>query len=156
MKLYASQLNPPPPLHFPKNPKPTKSHHFTPPQLPPKPPKFKLAPKNTTVPSHLLLEAPPKWVLLGGASLSFGLLLLLFGPQQAWAFGPDGPLLEEFWDNMRRYALYTLTVSTGALYTVFQPIVELLKNPITAILILLIVVGSGFLVSQVGMPRKEK
>nr|CAD1832324.1 unnamed protein product [Ananas comosus var. bracteatus] len=85
----------------------------------------------------------------GGASLSFGLLLLLIGPQQAWAFGPDGPLVEEFWDNMRRYALYTLTVSTGALYTVFQPIVQLLKNPVTAILILLIVVGSGFLVSQI-------
>ncbi|KAL5198611.1 hypothetical protein ABZP36_002123 [Zizania latifolia] len=40
-------------------------------------------------------------------------------------------------------------VSTGVAYTVLQPIVERLKNPVTALLILAVVAGSGFLVSQV-------
>ncbi|KAH7545366.1 hypothetical protein FEM48_Zijuj01G0086000 [Ziziphus jujuba var. spinosa] len=69
--------------------------------------------------------------------------------QKALAFGPEGPLVEEFWDNVRRYAIYALTVSTGAIYTIFQPILELLKNPITAILILTILGGGIFIVSQV-------
>lgn len=69
--------------------------------------------------------------------------------QKALAFGPEGPLVEEFWDNVRRYAIYALTVSTGALYTIFQPILELLKNPISAILILAVFGGGLFLVSQV-------
>ncbi|CAN1260109.1 hypothetical protein LINPERPRIM_LOCUS10327 [Linum perenne] len=61
-----------------------------------------------------------------------------------------GPLMEEeFWDNVRRYALYALTVSTGALYTILVPIVELLKNPISAILVLVILFGGFYIVSQV-------
>jgi hypothetical protein len=55
----------------------------------------------------------------------------------------------EFWGNMRRCALYTLTVSTGLAYTVLQPIVEMLKNPVTTLLIVAVIAGSGFLVSQV-------
>lgn len=69
--------------------------------------------------------------------------------QKALAFGPEGPLMEDFWDNMRRYGLYALTVSTGVIYTLFQPIWELLKNPISAILVLTIFGGSIFIVSQV-------
>lgn len=92
----------------------------------------------------------PRWVFLGGASLGFAFLILgADGQNEALAFGPEGPLVEEFWDNMRRYGLYVLTVSTGALYTIFQPIAELLKNPVTAILIITVVVGGGYLVSQV-------
>lgn len=68
---------------------------------------------------------------------------------RALALGPEGPLVEEFWDNVRRYALYALTVSTGAIYTILQPIIELLKNPISAILILLILGGSFYIISQV-------
>lgn len=68
---------------------------------------------------------------------------------RALAFGPEGPLAEEFWENVRRYALYTLTVSTGAIYTIFQPILELLKNPISAVLILVILGGGVFIVYQV-------
>lgn len=67
----------------------------------------------------------------------------------ALALGPEGPLMEEFWDNMRRYGLYALTVSTGVLWAVFQPNYELLKNPISAILILTIMGGSVYIVSQV-------
>ncbi|KAJ4791629.1 hypothetical protein LUZ62_042875 [Rhynchospora pubera] len=97
-----------------------------------------------------LPDAIPRWFLIGGASLGIAFLVLgLDGHREALALGPEGPLVEEFWDNMRRYALYALTVSTGMAYTVLEPIVALLKNPITAILILIVVVGSGFVVSQV-------
>lgn len=77
------------------------------------------------------------------------MFLMGVGDEKALALGPEGPLMEEFWDNMRRYAIYALTVSTGVLYTVFQPIYELLKNPISAILVLTIIGGSIFIVSQV-------
>ena len=88
-------------------------------------------------------------LIVGGVSV--GILLLLSGldDQKAWALGPEGPLVEEFWENVRRYALYALTVSTGAIYTIFQPILELLKNPISAILIIAIFGGSIYIVSQV-------
>lgn len=89
-------------------------------------------------------------MVLGGASLGLALLILgADGQHEALAFGPEGPLVEEFWDNMRRYGLYILTVSTGVIYTILEPIVELLKNPITAILIIVVVGGSFYLVSQV-------
>ncbi|KAL0926107.1 hypothetical protein M5K25_004497 [Dendrobium thyrsiflorum] len=89
-------------------------------------------------------------LLFGGFSFAFALLLLGFdGQQEAMALGPEGPLVEEFWDNVRRYGLYFITVSTGAIYTILQPIFELLKNPITAILIIIVVVGSFYLLSQV-------
>lgn len=82
-------------------------------------------------------------------AVSIGLLLLIMGQDKAWALGPEGPLMEEFWENVRRYALYALTVSTGVLYAVFQPIYELLKNPISAVLTLIIIGGSIFIISQV-------
>ncbi|KAG6695563.1 uncharacterized protein LOC122275111 [Carya illinoinensis] len=90
-----------------------------------------------------------RFVIVG--AVSFGLVLFLVGmdDQMALALGPEGPLMEEFWDNVRRYALYALTVSTGAIYTIFLPIVELLKNPISAILVITIFAGGIFIVSQV-------
>ncbi|CAL5071850.1 unnamed protein product [Urochloa decumbens] len=91
--------------------------------------------------------ALPTWALIGG--ITAVALALSAGAGPALALGPEGPLVEEFWDNMRRYALYVVTVSTGVAYTVLQPIVELLKNPITALLIVAVLAGSGFLVSQV-------
>ncbi|TKW35744.1 hypothetical protein SEVIR_2G395000v4 [Setaria viridis] len=94
--------------------------------------------------------ALPTWALIGGITAGVGVALALSaGAGPALALGPEGPLVEEFWDNMRRYALYALTVSTGVAYTVLQPIVELLKNPVTALLIVVVIAGSGFLVSQV-------
>ncbi len=84
--------------------------------------------------------------MLGAITVGLGLVL---AEQKAAALGPDGPLAEEFWDNVRRYALYALTVSTGAIYTITQPILELLKNPISAILVLVILGGTVFIVSQV-------
>ncbi|NP_001144833.2 uncharacterized protein LOC100277918 [Zea mays] len=94
--------------------------------------------------------ALPTWALIGGITAGVAVALALSaGAGPALALGPEGPLVEEFWDNMRRYALYVVTVSTGVAYTVLQPIVELLKNPITALLIVAVLAGSGFLVSQV-------
>lgn len=92
----------------------------------------------------------PRWVCIGGASLGIALLLMGMDPDhRALALGPEGPLMEEFWDNVRRYVLYALTVSTGAVYTISQPIIELLKNPITAILIIVVLAGTFYLLSQV-------
>ncbi|KAK2359120.1 hypothetical protein P8452_78095 [Trifolium repens] len=94
-------------------------------------------------------EKKSRIVIIGAVSV--GILLLISGmdEQKALALGPEGPLVEEFWDNVRRYGLYALTVSTGAIYTIMVPIFELLKNPITAILILVIFGGGFYIVSQV-------
>ncbi|GAU14714.1 hypothetical protein TSUD_203630 [Trifolium subterraneum] len=94
-------------------------------------------------------EKKSRIVIIGAVSV--GILLLLSGmdEQKAMALGPEGPLVEEFWDNVRRYGLYALTVSTGAIYTIMVPIFELLKNPITAILIIVIFGGGFYIVSQV-------
>lgn len=91
-----------------------------------------------------------RFVVAGAVSISLALLLMGADVEKAAALGPGGPLMEEeFWDNVRRYAIYALTVSTGALYTIFQPIFELLKNPISAVLILVIMGGSIYIVSQI-------
>ncbi|KAF5742848.1 hypothetical protein HS088_TW09G00909 [Tripterygium wilfordii] len=90
-----------------------------------------------------------RFVAFGAVSVGFALLLMAIDDQKALAFGPEGPLVEEFWENVRRYGLYALTVSTGAIYTIVQPIFELLKNPISAVLVLIIFVGGIFIVSQV-------
>ncbi|GAV59862.1 DUF751 domain-containing protein [Cephalotus follicularis] len=91
----------------------------------------------------------PRNVILGAVSIGFVLFLMGVEDHKALAFGPEGPLVEEFWDNVRRYGLYALTVSTGAIYTILLPILELLKNPISAILLLAILGGGFYIVSQV-------
>ncbi|XP_027184504.1 uncharacterized protein LOC113782781 [Coffea eugenioides] len=89
-------------------------------------------------------------VLLGAVTVGVALIVMGFDDDhKALAFGPEGPLVEEFWENMRRYALYALTVSTGFAYTVFQPILELLRNPVSAVLVLAIFGGSIYIVTQV-------
>ncbi|KAK3218807.1 hypothetical protein Dsin_012777 [Dipteronia sinensis] len=91
-----------------------------------------------------------RFVVVGAVSIGFVVLLMGFvDDQKALAFGPEGPMVEEFWENVRRYGLYALTVSTGALYTILLPIFELLKNPISALLLLVILGGSFFIISQV-------
>ncbi|CAM0913232.1 unnamed protein product [Alopecurus aequalis] len=91
----------------------------------------------------------PTWALIGGITTGVALALALSvdaGP--ALALGPEGPLVEEFWDNMRRYGLYALTVSTGFAWALVQPIYELLKNPITAVLIIIVIAGGAVLTTQ--------
>ncbi|KFK26545.1 hypothetical protein AALP_AA8G262600 [Arabis alpina] len=96
------------------------------------------------------LERHWRHVVVGGVSVGLVMALVMgMDAEKAMALGPEGPLMEEFWDNVRRYGLYALTVSTGALSAVFEPIYELLKNPISAILILIILGGGFFIVSQV-------
>ncbi|KAL6197728.1 hypothetical protein ACLB2K_033333 [Fragaria x ananassa] len=91
-----------------------------------------------------------RFLIVGALSVGVAMMLMGIDDQhKAMALGPEGPLMEEFWDNVRRYALYALTVSTGALYTVFLPIYELLKNPISAILVVVILGGSFFILTQV-------
>lgn len=87
--------------------------------------------------------------MVGLISVGMAVFAMGFEDHKALALGPEGPLVEEFWDNMRRYGLYALTVSTGAVWALIQPIWELLKNPISAVLILLILGGGFFLASQV-------
>ncbi|KHN42274.1 hypothetical protein glysoja_042022 [Glycine soja] len=99
---------------------------------------------TTTLP---LLKHDSSIVMMGAVCV--GILVVVLSEEKALALGPEGPLVEEFWDNVRRYGLYALTVSTGALYTIFRPIAELLKNPISAIFILALFGGSIFIVSQV-------
>ncbi|CAK8564465.1 unnamed protein product [Lathyrus sativus] len=109
------------------------------------------APRTQQQPMKLqVLETGNSRAMVIGA-VSVGVLLLLSGMDEhkALALGPEGPLVEEFWDNVRRYALYALTVSTGAIYTIMVPIFELLKNPITAILIVALFGGGYYIVSQV-------
>lgn len=99
--------------------------------------------------SQFSTDGNSRCLIFGAVSVGLVLFLMGIDDQKALAFGPEGPLVEEFWDNVRRYALYALTVSTGAIYTIFLPIYELLKNPITAVLILTILGGGIFIVSQV-------
>lgn len=111
---------------------------------------------------HATLDLPPivqnsmmnklqdsRFLMVGAVSVGIFMVLIGIESEKALALGPEGPLMEEFWDNVRRYAIYALTVSTGAIYTIFQPIVELLKNPFSAILIIALFGGSFYLVSQV-------
>lgn len=105
--------------------------------------------KTYSIGSAVMSKENSRMVMVVGLSVGMALLLMGFEDGKAMALGPEGPLMEDFWDNMRRYALYALTVSTGAIYALVEPIVELLKNPISAVLILLILGGGFFLVSQV-------
>jgi len=79
--------------------------------------------------------------------LGFGIAVWIFvgSEQSALAFWPEGPLVEEFWENMRRYGLYFFTVGTGAIYTILKPIYELLKNPLSAVLVIVIISGIFYL-----------
>ncbi|KAK7363848.1 hypothetical protein VNO77_06007 [Canavalia gladiata] len=108
------------------------------------------SPPNAPITLKHTTSGHSRFVIMAAVSLGV-LVMLLSGVDEhkAWALGPEGPLVEEFWDNVRRYGIYALTVSTGALYTIFRPIFELLKNPISAILILSLFGGSIYIVSQV-------
>jgi hypothetical protein len=69
----------------------------------------------------------------------------LDGDMRALALGPGGPLMEEFWDNVRRYGFYFFTVVTGGLYSLTRPLFDLLKEPSTQFLVVIVVVGTFYL-----------
>lgn len=64
----------------------------------------------------------------------------------ALALGPGGPLMEEFWDNVRRYGLYFFTVVSGGLYSLAKPLLDLLKEPSTQLLVAIAVAGTFYLI----------
>ena len=64
----------------------------------------------------------------------------------ALALGPGGPLMEEFWDNVRRYGLYFFTVVSGGLYSLAKPLLDLLKEPSTQFLVAIAVAGTFYLI----------
>ncbi|KAK4765943.1 hypothetical protein SAY87_007585 [Trapa incisa] len=105
---------------------------------------------STTARDRYLRAVTLGAVTVGVAAFMLGSTAAGDHHSRAMALGPEGPLMEEeFWDNVRRYALYALTVSTGAIYTILLPIIELLKNPISAVLLLLILGGSFYIIAQV-------
>lgn len=78
---------------------------------------------------------------LGG--LVFALVCL--PDEHALALGPGGPLMEEFWDNVRRYGFYFFTVVSGGLYSLAKPVLDLMKDPSTQILVAVVVIGTFYL-----------
>ncbi|XP_039140814.1 uncharacterized protein LOC120277999 [Dioscorea cayenensis subsp. rotundata] len=162
MKLSSFHLMNPKLLHLPKLPKTLKplpklpsnlSSHFK--QCIKTEVILKQAPKQDI--SELVVSSGfqvPKWVIMGSTSLGLAFLILGLGlglgfEMKAMALGPEGPIVEEFWDNMRRYGLYILTVSSGAIYTILLPLIELLKNPFTALVLVVVVVAAFYLISTV-------
>lgn len=71
--------------------------------------------------------------------------LVSLSDEHALALGPGGPLMEEFWDNVRRYGFYFFTVVSGGLYSLAKPLLDLLKDPSTQILVLIAVTGTFYL-----------
>eukprot|EP00850_Spirogloea_muscicola_P016295 SM000131S26725 [mRNA] locus=s131:250426:257697:+ [translate_table: standard] len=63
----------------------------------------------------------------------------------ALALGPDGPLAEEFWENVTRYISFFFTVLTGGLYSIARPIGDLLRRPLSAVLTLAALSGGFYL-----------
>eukprot|EP00850_Spirogloea_muscicola_P010042 SM000058S18472 [mRNA] locus=s58:74692:81003:- [translate_table: standard] len=63
----------------------------------------------------------------------------------ALALGPDGPLAEEFWENVTRYISFFVTVLTGGLYSIARPIADLLRRPLSAVLTLAALSGGFYL-----------
>lgn len=71
--------------------------------------------------------------------------LVCLPDEHALALGPGGPLMEEFWDNVRRYGFYFFTVVSGGLYSLAKPVLDLMKDPSTQILVAVVVIGTFYL-----------
>lgn len=63
----------------------------------------------------------------------------------ALALGPEGPLLEEFWDNVSRYVAYFFTVASGGAYSILKPVADLLRSPVTAVFTVVFIAGVTYL-----------
>lgn len=63
----------------------------------------------------------------------------------ALALGPQGPLVEEFWDNVTRYVAYFFTVVSGGAYSILKPLADLLRSPVTALFTVIFIAGVGYL-----------
>ncbi|XP_038880862.1 uncharacterized protein LOC120072546 isoform X1 [Benincasa hispida] len=79
------------------------------------PPQSSAKPLKIPHPSDFrTIEATPsgksRFLIIGAVSVGVALFLIGCDGERALALGPEGPLVEEFWDNVRRYAIYALTV----------------------------------------------
>lgn len=63
----------------------------------------------------------------------------------ALALGPEGPLVEEFWENVSRYIAYFFTVASGGAYALLKPIADRLKSPLSAFFVILALSGGAFI-----------
>ncbi|KAK8485335.1 hypothetical protein V6N11_025373 [Hibiscus sabdariffa] len=81
------------------------------------PPKTTATTDNAVIQGAHRREGAPtelsRFVAVGAVSMGLALLLMDLDVEKALALGPEGPLVEEFWDNVRRYALYALTASAS-------------------------------------------
>ena len=55
------------------------------------------------------------------------------------------PQASEFWDNVGRFVVYFFTVLTGGFLSLVQPIIDRLRNPSSAVLVIVALAGGLFL-----------
>jgi hypothetical protein len=89
-----------------------------------------------------LLKENFRALAIGGLVFS----LVCLPDASALALGLGDPLMEEFWDNVRRYGLYFFTVVSGGLYSLAKPLLDLLKEPSTQFLVAIAVAGTFYLI----------
>lgn len=93
------------------------------------------------------------WTLLCATLLAAGMLTIPC--EGAWAVGDglhhtsmyDLAENEDFWANVLRYVSYFFSVLLGTAYVAFKPILELLKRPTTAVLVIGAAAGLYYFVS---------
>lgn len=90
------------------------------------------------------------WSILCGTLLAAGMLTIPC--EGAWAVDHHVSMYdlaenEDFWANVLRYVSYFFSVLLGTAYVAFKPILELLKRPTTAVLVIGAAVGLYFFVS---------
>ena len=102
--------------------------------------------------SHLLLLAAALggWVLLGatvGAEPAAAAASTADSSQHGAQLLGDLAEGEDFWSNVLRYLSYFFSVLLGTAYVAARPIVDLLKRPTTAVVVVLGLVGILYFVS---------
>ncbi len=88
--------------------------------------------------------------ILCGTLLAAGMLIIPC--EGAWAVDHHVSMFdlaenEDFWANVLRYVSYFFSVLLGTAYVAFKPILELLKRPTTAVLVIGAAIGLYYFVS---------
>jgi len=88
--------------------------------------------------------------ILCGTLLAAGMLTIPC--EGAWAVDHHVSMFdlaenEDFWANVLRYVSYFFSVLLGTAYVAFKPILELLKRPTTAVLVIGAAIGLYYFVS---------
>jgi len=93
-------------------------------------------------------------ICLATLFLVIGMLLVVPGDSTAMTTSDHPNVLadiaenEDFWANVLRYVSYFFSVLLGTAYVAFKPILELLKRPTTAILVIAGAAGLYYFVSS--------